>query len=917
MKLSKPVKIHVGLVIATGSVVIFFSLFKSGVYSSGTIIAAAIFFILLGAIAESLPVRLEGENLLSISSTVSIAAILLFDVHTAVLVRFLGAILAVRKTPTRYTHLFNTEAYKSLFNGSVRGIAVLLAGLTYQNLSVLIPDYAFLEFNVVGLLGLVVVYFTVDVILYAILFTLLTKSKFRDEINKKLWTFTHLVLLAPIGVLFAGLYNWQGIIPIIFFFGPFLFTRNAIEQAYNRHEIQNKTQAELRTSEEKFSKAFHASPMAIVIQRVSDLRYVDINEGFTRITGYSREEAREHTINELGLYPDNQISAKMGKQLREQGFVRDFEIPFRRKNGEIGFGLVWSEPIEINGEAMYIAGTLDITERKQAEILQAEQAQEITALYDALARITSAPEDVKSLTELIATIVVNDFRAHECSVWLLSEDHSRVVRSAYVGDAILDHADFIPMDVSGMITSAVRTGESLYAPDVRIDPLYRMGDEKTLSEFVVPLQTYGEVIGVINMESPNLDGFNERTRRLVLAFAKNAAIALQNTKLVNSLESSIADLKETQARINFFLEHTAEGVYRIDFDPPIPTDLPFEEQFKLSIERGKIGECNDAIARMYGFPSRKEMLGTPYVHFYGEGGYETNLESNLDFYRQGYKVDGIETEELSITGEKVYFINNVVGIIRDDYFVATWGTQRDITPLKKAFAELEARNAELERFNYTLSHELKTPLVTMRGFLGYLENSITTGKIERAKADLARIGNATDKLYKMINELLELSRIGRLINPPQDVPFEDIVREGLKTVDVAISSKNVQVEIAPSLPVIHVDRARLIEVIQNLVDNAIKYLGDQPEPRIIIGVRSENNEQVFFVSDNGMGIDPVYHARVFNLFEKLNPQSEGTGIGLALVKRIIETHGGRIWVESEGVGRGTAFCFTLPREQAK
>jgi PAS domain S-box-containing protein len=355
-------------------------------------------------------------------------------------------------------------------------------------------------------------------------------------------------------------------------------------------------------------------------------------------------------------------------------------------------------------------------------------------------------------------------------------------------------------------------------------------------------------------------------------------------------------------------------VYRIDYNPPIPIHLPIDEQFKLSVEHGKIAECNDAFAHMYGFPSREKMLGRPYIEFYGEEGYQANLEGNLEFYRRGYKIDDFETEEFNASGEKVYFANNVVGIIRNDLFVSTWGTQRDITQLRKTFAELETRNAELERFNYTLSHELKTPLVTMRGFLGYLENSITTGKIERAKADLARIGNATDKLYKMINELLELSRVGRLINPPQDVPFEDIVREGLKTVEVSLSSRNVQVEVVTGLPVVHVDRARLIEVIQNLVDNAIKYIGDQPEPRISIGVRSENNEQVFFVSDNGMGIDPAYHARVFNLFEKLNPQSEGTGIGLALVKRIIETHRGRIWVESQGIGHGAAFCFTLPRE---
>jgi signal transduction histidine kinase len=101
---------------------------------------------------------------------------------------------------------------------------------------------------------------------------------------------------------------------------------------------------------------------------------------------------------------------------------------------------------------------------------------------------------------------------------------------------------------------------------------------------------------------------------------------------------------------------------------------------------------------------------------------------------------------------------------------------------------------------------------------------------------------------------------------------------------------------------------------QNLVDNAVKFIGDQPEPLVEIGVRVEEKEPVFFVRDNGVGIDPRYHQKIFGLFERLSADTEGTGIGLALVKRIIEVHGGRIWVESEA-GQGTAFCFSLPQEE--
>ena len=99
---------------------------------------------------------------------------------------------------------------------------------------------------------------------------------------------------------------------------------------------------------------------------------------------------------------------------------------------------------------------------------------------------------------------------------------------------------------------------------------------------------------------------------------------------------------------------------------------------------------------------------------------------------------------------------------------------------------------------------------------------------------------------------------------------------------------------------------------QNLIDNAVKYMGDQPHPRIEVGARQDADETVCYVRDNGMGIDLRHHERVFTVFHKLDTDSEGTGIGLALVKRIVENRGGRIWVESEGEGKGTTFCFTLP-----
>jgi signal transduction histidine kinase len=232
--------------------------------------------------------------------------------------------------------------------------------------------------------------------------------------------------------------------------------------------------------------------------------------------------------------------------------------------------------------------------------------------------------------------------------------------------------------------------------------------------------------------------------------------------------------------------------------------------------------------------------------------------------------------------------------------------------LEKRIEELANRNAELERFTYTVSHDLRSPIITVKGFVGMLNKDIREGRKDRIRNDMQRISNAADKMDALLSDLLELSRIGRLINPPEEIDLVELTYETLETVDGRLRAKNITTHVSPGLPTIYADRVRMSEVLENLLDNAAKYMGDQPNPLIEIGSRIDNNEQVIYVKDNGMGIEPQYQEKIFGLFEKLDSTSDGTGIGLALIKRIIEVHGGKIWVESDGPGKGSTFCFTIP-----
>jgi signal transduction histidine kinase len=231
--------------------------------------------------------------------------------------------------------------------------------------------------------------------------------------------------------------------------------------------------------------------------------------------------------------------------------------------------------------------------------------------------------------------------------------------------------------------------------------------------------------------------------------------------------------------------------------------------------------------------------------------------------------------------------------------------------VRERTAELGAKNTEMERFIYTVSHDLRTPLISLSGFLGFIKQDAEMGNLDRMRADIRITNETITKMDRLLQETLELSRIGRVINPPVDVLFGEIVEDALKQTNEKIRTKRCKVSVAQNLPVVHVDKMRISEVLVNLIENCVKYMSDQSRPRIEIGSRLDEGQTVFFVRDNGIGIDLSQHDKVFGLFYKVDGKSEGTGAGLAIVKRIIEVHGGRIWIESE-LGKGCTVCFTLP-----
>ncbi|WP_321506560.1 PAS domain S-box protein [uncultured Methanoregula sp.] len=346
----------------------------------------------------------------------------------------------------------------------------------------------------------------------------------------------------------------------------------------------------------------------------------------------------------------------------------------------------------------------------------------------------------------------------------------------------------------------------------------------------------------------------------------------------------------------------------------------------ISDTKGLVIDFNDAFVTYHRFTTREECARTfaeypDIIDVFMANGEPTPLD--MWAVPRALRGETVTNAEYSLrrrdTGE-TWMGSYSFGPIRDKdgMIIGSVVSVRDITEHKQAeqqreslIRELERKNAELERFTYTVSHDLKSPLITIKGFAGLLESDARSGDQDQLRKDIDRINVAADTMQALLNDVLELSRVGRIINPPKKVEFGMIAREAVDLLAGPLAERGAVVEIEPGLPEVFVDHARIREVLVNLIENAIKFSGDKTKPRIHIGVETGGEMPAFFVRDNGIGIDPRYLARIFNLFEKLNASVPGTGIGLPIVKRIIEGHGGRIWAESEGDGKGTTIRFTL------
>lgn len=322
-------------------------------------------------------------------------------------------------------------------------------------------------------------------------------------------------------------------------------------------------------------------------------------------------------------------------------------------------------------------------------------------------------------------------------------------------------------------------------------------------------------------------------------------------------------------------------------------------------DEGIILDCNQGLSKISGF-GYEDLIGMDSLLLIAEQSRETVMRTICSGDENPYEVFGVRkngTEyPLRLEAKNIPYQGKRVRVVEF----------RDITESRRTQLALQQKTQEMEQFVYSVSHDLKSPLVTVKTFVGMLRQDIESGNRQRIHDDLNYIDRSTVKMQQLLDALLKFSRVGNIDAPTQTLSVDQLIHNCLATLAGILQQHRIQVATGELSQLLQGDPLHFGQIWQNLIENAVKYRGDQSQPCIEIGATNEGGAVVFYVRDNGMGIEPEHKQKIFDLFSQLNPNSDGSGLGLALVKKIVSIYQGRIWVESEGKDQGSCFKFTLP-----
>jgi len=519
-----------------------------------------------------------------------------------------------------------------------------------------------------------------------------------------------------------------------------------------------------------------------------------------------------------------------------------------------------------------------------------------------------------------------------------------LIRCVYcwTGGRELDPATLPPIpwrsDSPGMQSQVIRTGRPMMFADVaqRVrDPkatyyeVESSGKVRDLgaseappavqSALMVPLLLEGRVTGVVQVMADASAAHDPADLEMLEAISLLLAVALENARLYRRSHEEQRTLREAEDRYRAFVANSTEGIYRIEFEPPIDVALPVDEQVRLAYANGRLAECNDAFARMYGYERGSELTGIGVGVLLPEAD-AAAVAHVRRVIESGYRVVDAESEERARDGSTVWISNNIEGVPERGLLHRIWGTQRDITDRRRTEKALLEADRRKDEFLATLAHELRNPLNPLRSAVEVLRR--VAGNDPQLRWSQSVIQRQVAHLGRLVDDLLDVGRItgGKFELRRAPVALDDVLATAVESVHATVEEHRQLLEIrrGDGPVTVDADAVRLAQVFGNLLDNASKY--SSPGGRIEVRVTRADGDVVVEVRDEGIGIGADQLPRVFDWFYQgdrpVDRAPGGLGVGLALVKRLVEMHGGAITARSDGAGRGCAFAVRLPAIEA-
>jgi PAS domain S-box-containing protein len=659
----------------------------------------------------------------------------------------------------------------------------------------------------------------------------------------------------------------------------------------------------LREGEQRFRRIFQVSPVAIVVTTLEEGRLIDANDAYWNLSGHDPKTAIGKTTLELRPGYDASKRQELIDSLVENKSIKDPNYVFVDDADRHHFTMAFFELIDLNGQPVILSMFYDMTEQVEAQNSLRRSEAHVRGLLNAV------PDAIFELRR--DGVVLQYIPADESS----STESSR----EFLGKSIYQ---IMPPTVAEQIMFAVeRALESELLHVIE----YQLPEAGKARTYEARVAVNGVNTALMIVRDVSLHQWLETERESMIEELERRNAESESLRETTVIVTSTLDISEASQRILQQLRRVIaydsasvwlykDNMVHLVGGDGIPSDMPEQDKlFAVSESEPDYPLVTQNLSYILlddvqeNYPQFRE---PPINYIHGWLGIPLKVHGKLIgiISLDSRNVGRFTHDDAQLA---LNYANQVSVAVENARLYSD--LQNELLERQRLIDKLDSKNAELEQFAYAVSHDLKSPLITIKGFLGFLNEDVDAGNAPRIQTDFQRISGAMGIMQQRLDDLLQLSRVGRLIEKAETIRFNELITEALELVHGRISQSGVMVRISENLPLITGDHQRLLEVIQNLLDNATKFMGDQTNPTIDIDQRGEEDgNPIFFVKDNGMGIPQEHHERIFGIFNKLNSKVDGTGIGLSLVKKIIEVHRGRIWVESE-VGKGSTFYFTLPR----